>query len=131
MKRRKGSSRRTKRRSVEVMSPLPSQPVIPSPEAPNDLRIGVSLIGKYIELPKGLNRNDAVVIITGDDKRTDNVIRIILATSGVLVVVVGTVSMLLIFALDYRTVGTVGLASAVVAGIITATGRLLLRKKKR
>jgi hypothetical protein len=117
--------------SVEVTPPIAPPPVIPSPEKlPSDVRIiDVSLANRSDEMPKGLKFPDLLVIVTGSKARTENLESLIWSTTGLLALGLGSISGIAIFALHYRVAGSVGLASATIAGIMSLVARIRLRKK--
>jgi hypothetical protein len=117
--------------SAEVTPPIPQQ-VISSPEVlPTDLPIiDVSLISRASEVPKGLNHNDMIVIVTGDSERTANLERLIWSSTGLIAIGVGSISAVVIFVSHYRVAGSVGLATAAVGGIMSLVARIRLRKKR-
>jgi hypothetical protein len=122
-------------------APILSAPVNPSMSAPQvnpSLEIPPSdplvnkgsLNNEQSDMPKGLNRNDMIVIVTGDPERVANVQRLIWSLTGMLVVVVGSASAIVIFAAHNRYAGEVGLATATIAGITSILARIRLRKKR-
>lgn len=133
--------KRKKRRKDQLGQPVPlpaeATPPMPSPQAPSpeifssELSIiDLSLISKPSEMPKGLNRNDMIVIVTGDPKRTANLQRLIWSLTGMLVVGLGSISVIAIFALHYRVAGEVGAATAAIAGIMSVIAKIRLRNKR-
>jgi len=128
---RKGQVPQTPLLSAPVSPSMSAPQVIPSPEIlPSDPLINKGSLNKQSDMPKGLNRNDMIVIVTGDPERVANVQRLIWSLTGMLVVVVGSASVIIIFAAHNRYAGEAGLATAAIAGIMSILARIRLRKKR-
>jgi hypothetical protein len=117
---------------AEVTPPTPAPEVTPSPEIlPDDVSIiGVSIVPKAEEMPKGLNVYDMLVIVTGDPQRVEQLLKLTWSLTGAGALVLGSTSAIVLFASHYHVAGEVGLASAAVAAIMSLVAKFLPGKKR-
>ena len=82
------------------------------------------------ETPKGLNLFDFLALVTSSKAMTANLKEIIQSMSGLFALAVGSVSAIGIVTLHYRVAGSVGLATAAIAGIISLVAKIRRRGKR-
>jgi hypothetical protein len=117
---------------ADIVPPVSSSQPLPPPEiSPNGSSAfdfpPETMLGKG----RAINGYEALLILLKDPQRVDSAERLILAITGPSAVVVGSMSGVLIFATHYRDAGMFGLASTVVAGIVTIVVKVKRQKRSR
>jgi hypothetical protein len=85
-------------------------------------------------IPKGVNWRDVIGYAIGSPGRTRNLERIIWTMTGLLALAIGTVSAVGYLVFHYHAAGSIGIATALVAGIgrpLAAIRRWLGRRRVR
>lgn len=77
--------------------------------------------------PTGMNKNDVVAYAIASEERTRRLERLIWTTTGILALGVGSASILCILVLHEHIAGSIGLATATIAGVSTAAAKIWRR----